>query len=83
MLIQKSSSHAANASSPAPIYFPTASRERGKGWLIDGGIATNNPSLIGMLRQKNYSPLKIKVLGFGAGLNKRKIREKIQEIGVL
>ena len=44
---------AANASSAAPIYFPTASMEDGR-WLIDGGIASNNPSLLGILKQKKY-----------------------------
>ena len=43
--------NAANASSAAPIYFPTASMEDGR-WLIDGGIATNNPSLLGYVEAK-------------------------------
>ena len=43
--------NAANASSAAPIYFPTANMEDGK-WLIDGGIATNNPSLLGYVEAK-------------------------------
>ena len=64
---------AANASSAAPIYFPTASMEDGR-WLIDGGIATNNPSLLGYVEAKKiFSTNHIKVLGIGAGLNKRKI----------
>ena len=68
--------HAANASSAAPIYFPTASMEDGR-WLIDGGIATNNPSLIGYVEAKKlFSTNNIKVLGIGAGLNKRKISGK-------
>ena len=68
--------HAANASSAAPIYFPTASMEDGR-WLIDGGIATNNPSLIGYVEAKKlFSTDNIKVLGIGAGLNKRKISGK-------
>ena len=67
---------AANASSAAPIYFPTASMEDGR-WLIDGGIATNNPSLIGYVEAKKlFFTNNIKVLGIGAGLNKRKIRGK-------
>ena len=61
------------ASSAAPIYFPTASMEDGR-WLIDGGIATNNPSLLGYIEAKKiFSTNNIKVLGIGAGLNKRKI----------
>ena len=67
---------AANASSAAPIYFPTASMEDGR-WLIDGGIATNNPSLLGYIEAKKiFSTNNIKVLGIGAGLNKRKISGK-------
>ena len=67
---------AANASSAAPIYFPTASMKDGR-WLIDGGIATNNPSLIGYVEAKKlFFTNNIKVLGIGAGLNKRKIRGK-------
>ena len=67
---------AANASSAAPIYFPTASMKDGR-WLIDGGIATNNPSLIGYVEAKKlFFTNNIKVLGIGAGLNKRKISGK-------
>ena len=68
--------NAANASSAAPIYFPTASMEDDR-WLIDGGIATNNPSLLGYVEaRKIFSSKNIKVLGIGAGLNKRKISGK-------
>ena len=67
---------AANASSAAPIYFPTASMDDGR-WLIDGGIATNNPSLLGYVEAKKlFATNNIKVLGIGAGLNKRKISGK-------
>ena len=67
---------AANASSAAPIYFPTAKMDDGR-WLIDGGIATNNPSLLGYVEAKKlFGTDKIKVLGIGAGLNKRKINGK-------
>ena len=68
--------YAANASSAAPIYFPTANMEDGR-WLIDGGIATNNPSLLGYIEAKKlFSTNNIKVLGVGAGLNRRKISGK-------
>ena len=68
--------NAANASSAAPIYFPTANMEDGK-WLIDGGIATNNPSLLGYVEAKKlFATNNIKILGIGAGLNKRKINGK-------
>ena len=46
-------------------------------WLIDGGIATNNPSLLGYVEAKKlFVTNNIKVLGIGAGLNKRKISGK-------
>ena len=67
---------AANASSAAPIYFPTADMDDGR-WLIDGGIAANNPSLLGYVEAKKlFGTDRIKVLGIGAGLNKRKIDGK-------
>ena len=67
---------AANASSAAPIYFPTASMEDGR-WLIDGGIATNNPALLGYIEAKKlFGTDNVKILGIGAGLNKRKISGK-------
>ena len=64
---------AISASSAAPMYFPTYQTEDGS-WMIDGGVVTNNPSLIGYSQAKEYFKTdKIKVLSLGAGLNKQKI----------
>ena len=37
------------ASSAAPMYFPTYKMSDGS-WMIDGGVVTNNPTLIGQLK---------------------------------
>ncbi len=64
---------AISASSAAPMYFPTYQIQDGS-WMIDGGVVTNNPSLIGYSQAKEYFKTdKIKVLSLGAGLNKQKI----------
>jgi len=61
------------ASSAAPMYFPTYQMSNGS-WMIDGGVVTNNPTLIGFNHAKNYFDTEnIKVLSIGAGLNKNKI----------
>lgn len=61
------------ASSAAPMYFPTYQMENGL-WMIDGGVVTNNPSMIGFAQAKEYFQTdKIKILSIGAGLNKKKI----------
>ena len=42
--------------------------------MIDGGVVTNNPTLIGFNHAKNFFDTEnIKVLSIGAGLNKKKI----------
>tara|TARA_B110000003_G_C16648342_1_gene533059 strand:+ start:3461 stop:4396 length:936 start_codon:yes stop_codon:yes gene_type:complete len=61
------------ASSAAPMYFPTYQMENGS-WMIDGGVVTNNPSMIGFAQAKEYFQTdRIKILSIGAGLNKKKI----------
>ena len=61
------------ASSAAPMYFPTYQMDNGS-WMIDGGVVTNNPTLIGFNHAKKFFNTKnIKVLSIGAGLNKHKI----------
>ena len=61
------------ASSAAPMYFPTYQMSDGA-WMIDGGVVTNNPTLIGFNHAKNFFDTEnIKVLSIGAGLNKKKI----------
>ena len=68
---------AISASSAAPMYFPTYQMQN-KSWMIDGGVVTNNPTLIGYLNAKNYFESNdIKVLSIGAGLNKTKINGDI------
>ena len=61
------------ASSAAPMYFPTYQMDNGS-WMIDGGVVTNNPTLIGFNHAKRFfNTNNIKVLSIGAGLNKHKI----------
>lgn len=61
------------ASSAAPMYFPTYQISDGS-WMIDGGVVTNNPTLIGFNHAKKlFNTDNIKVLSIGAGLNKKKI----------
>ena len=64
---------AANATSAAPIYYPTSEIEDGS-WHIDGGIVSNNPALIGYVKATNYFKTnKIKVLSIGTGIDREKI----------
>ena len=64
------------ASSAAPMYFPTYQMENGS-WMIDGGVVTNNPTLIGFNHAKKFfNTNNIKVLSIGAGLNNQKISGK-------
>ena len=44
---------AVSASSAAPMYFPTYQMQDGS-WMIDGGVVTNNPTLIGFNHAKDY-----------------------------
>jgi patatin-like phospholipase/acyl hydrolase len=56
------------------MYFPTYQISSGS-WMIDGGVVTNNPSIIGYIKAKKYfNTDNIKVLSIGAGLNKNKIK---------
>ena len=50
---------AINATSAAPLYYPTVKIEDGS-WLIDGGVVANNPSLIGYNEARNYFKEKVK-----------------------
>ena len=64
---------AAMATSAAPIYYPTSELEDGT-WHIDGGIVSNNPSLIGYVEgMKYFNTDKVKVLSIGAGIDREKI----------
>ena len=62
---------AINATSAAPLYYPTVKIEDGS-WLIDGGVVANNPSLIGYNEARNYfKTSNIKVFSIGTGLNSK------------
>ena len=62
------------ASSAAPMYFPTHQISNGS-WMIDGGVVTNNPSLIGYVEAKKFfNTESIRVLSIGAAINKNKIK---------
>ena len=68
---------AVSASSAAPMYFPTHQMQDGS-WMIDGGVVTNNPTLIGFNHAKDYFISdNIKVLSIGAGINKQRIKGEI------
>ena len=63
------------ASSAAPMYFPTYQISNGS-WMIDGGVVTNNPSLIGFVESKKFfNTENIKVLSIGAALIKIKSKD--------
>jgi patatin-like phospholipase/acyl hydrolase len=67
---------AASATSAAPIYYSTYEIDDGS-WLIDGGIVTNNPSLLGYSEAKKFFPNdQIKVVSIGTGINGRIINGK-------
>ena len=69
---------AGNATSAAPIYYPTA--QVGNRYLIDGGIVANNPVLHGYAEiKKLYPDSNIKILSVGTGLNKRPLRGKASQ----
>ena len=74
---------AANATSAAPIYFPTAKVE--DRYLIDGAIVANNPVLHGYAEAVKLFPnTELKVLSVGTGLSKRPLKgEASQSWGVV
>ncbi|MDG2060381.1 MAG: patatin-like phospholipase family protein [SAR86 cluster bacterium] len=66
---------AAEATSAAPTFFPTA--EVKGNYLIDGGVVENNPAMNSYIEAlKIYPDDEIKVLSIGTGLNRRKINGK-------
>jgi patatin-like phospholipase/acyl hydrolase len=68
---------AVSASSAAPMYFPTYQMQDGS-WMIDGGVVTNNPTLIGFNHAKDFFNCdNIKVLSIGAGINKQRIKGEV------
>ena len=69
---------AGQASSAAPIYYPTA--RVGNRYLIDGGIVANNPVLHGYAEVKKLYPnSNVKILSVGTGLNKRPLKGKASQ----
>jgi patatin-like phospholipase/acyl hydrolase len=68
---------AISASSAAPMYFPTYQMAN-RSWMIDGGVVTNNPTLLGLTHAKDYFKTNdIKVLSIGTGLNKQEIKGEL------
>jgi len=58
---------AINATSAAPLYYPTVKIEDGS-WLIDGSVVSNNPCLIGYNEARKYFKTdNIKVFSVGTG----------------
>ena len=61
------------ASSAAPMYFPTY-KMKDSSWMIDGGVVTNNPTLIGFNHAKKiFGDDDVKILSIGTGINKKRI----------
>ena len=61
-----------DATSAAPIYYPTA--KVGNRYLIDGAIVANHPVLHGYVEAKKLFPdSEIRVLSVGTGLSKRSL----------
>ena len=66
---------AGDATSAAPVYYPTA--KVGDRYLIDGGIVANHPVLHGYVEAKKIYPnSELVVLSVGTGLNKRALKGK-------
>tara|TARA_X000000368_G_C23019914_1_gene707468 strand:+ start:578 stop:1474 length:897 start_codon:yes stop_codon:yes gene_type:complete len=62
----------ADATSAAPIYYPTA--KVGERYLIDGAIVANHPVLHGYVEAKKLFPdSELRVLSIGTGLSKRSL----------
>ena len=66
---------AADASSAAPLYFPTV--KVGRLWLIDGGVVANNPAMCALAEaRKQFPGDEVKLLSVGTGYRTRKIDGK-------
>ena len=64
----------AEATSAAPTFFPTVkTSDSPPRWLIDGGMAANNPSMCALVEamKMGYKPEEIKLLSIGTGLQVR------------
>lgn len=73
----------ADATSAAPIYYPTA--QVGDRFLIDGAIVANHPVLHGYVEAKKLFPdNELHVLSIGTGLNKRPFKgEASKDWGII
>jgi len=69
---------AMNATSAAPIYFPTAKVDGNEvRWLIDGGVIANNPAMCAYAEAKKLWPDdEIRMLSVGTGSSNRPINGK-------
>jgi len=71
-----------DATSAAPTYFPTIkTSETPPRWLIDGGVAANNPSMCALAEalKKNHKIENIRLLSIGTGspIRGNEIQDKI------
>ena len=67
---------AINATSAAPLYYPTVQIEDGS-WLIDGAVVANNPALVGYNEARKYfNTSKIKVFSVGTGIDRKNLNGK-------
>lgn len=66
---------AADASSAAPTFFPTAEVliDGERLWLIDGGVVANNPAMCAVSEAMKLWGMDIKILSVGTGYKTRKI----------
>ena len=77
---------ALNATSAAPLYFPTAKvNDNSVRWLIDGGVVANNPSMCAYAEAVTLFPGdEIRMLSIGTGSTNRPINgEESQGYGAL
>lgn len=69
---------ATDASSAAPLYFPTV--QVGDRWLIDGGVVANNPAMCAFAEAKKLWPAdEIRLLSVGTGSRTRPISGKASQ----
>lgn len=64
----------ADASTAAPMYFPTVeSHSKPAKWLLDGGLAANNPSICALAEalKKGINPKDIRLVSVGTGMPNR------------
>ena len=57
-------------------YLFPAYQSKDNRWFIDGGVVTNNPTLVSLTEAQKYYKNKEQVLSIGTGINTRKIPGK-------